>query len=89
MAALTSYMYNSVAEIVETAIKQDKPIWELMLEQEIAYSRVSRRGPRGAKRQPSNSSSRISIVPPPIEQPPTLIILSAFFNVMIAVFGCL
>ncbi len=35
-------MYNSVAEIVETAIKQDKPIWELMLEQEIAYSRVSR-----------------------------------------------
>lgn len=35
-------MYNSVAEIVETAIKQDKPIWELMLEQEMAYSRASR-----------------------------------------------
>lgn len=35
-------MYNSVAEIVETALKQDKPIWELMLEQEMAYSRASR-----------------------------------------------
>ena len=35
-------MYNSVAEIVATAQERKLPIWELMLEQEIQYSRSSR-----------------------------------------------
>lgn len=35
-------MYNSIAEIVEVATKEKKHIWELMLEQEMQYSRESK-----------------------------------------------